>query len=121
MRESWAWEGARGAAHFGVMRGAMEKLRWWQRGVVYHVYPRSSLTSPKRHWYIWRDPGPGGGPPNNWLSVFGGSAWELDRASGQYYYHAFLKQQPDLNWRNPEVRQAMHDVLRFWLDRGVDG
>src|SRR5690348_15949552 len=81
---------------------------------------RSSRTNPKRDWYIWRDPAPGG-PPNNWLSNFGGSAWQLDPATGQYYYHAFLKEQPDLNWRNPELRRAMHDVLRFWLDRGVDG
>ena len=84
---------------------------------------RASRSSAKRDWYLWRDPapGPGGGPPNNWLSVFGGSAWELDPASGQYYYHAYLKEQPDLNWRNPAVEAAMHDVLRFWLDRGVDG
>ncbi len=82
---------------------------------------RASRTNPKRDWYIWRDPARGGGPPNNWLSNFGGSAWELDPATGQYYYHAFLKVQPDLNWRNPEMRQAMHDVLRFWLERGVDG
>lgn len=82
---------------------------------------RSSKNDPKRDWYIWRDPAPDGGPPNNWLSEFGGSAWNYDAASGQYYYHAFLKEQPDLNWRNPEVVQAMHGVLRFWLDRGVDG
>ncbi|HEX6983759.1 MAG TPA: alpha-amylase family glycosyl hydrolase, partial [Planctomycetaceae bacterium] len=82
---------------------------------------RSSRNSPKRDWYIWRDPAPGGGPPNNWLSNFGGSAWEYDQGTGQYYYHAFLKEQPDLNWRNPEVRAAMFDAMRFWLDRGVDG
>ncbi len=82
---------------------------------------RSSRDNSKRAWYIWRDPAPGGGPPNNWLSNFGGSAWELDERTGQYYYHAFLKQQPDLNWRNPDVQAAMLDVLRFWLDRGVDG
>lgn len=82
---------------------------------------RSSRDNPKRDWYLWRDPAPDGGPPNNWISDFGGPAWEWDAASGQYYYHAFLKEQPDLNWRNPEVRQAMMDVLRFWFDRGVDG
>jgi alpha-glucosidase len=83
---------------------------------------RSDRGSAKRGWYIWRDPAPGGGPPNNWLSLAtGGSAWEFDEASGQYYYHAFLPEQPDLDWRNPEVREAMHDVLRFWLRRGVDG
>ena len=82
---------------------------------------RASRDNPKRDWYIWHDPADDGGPPNNWLSVFGGSAWERDEASGQYYYHAFLKEQPDLNWRNPDVRQAMFDVMRFWFDRGVDG
>src|SRR3954468_22007934 len=82
---------------------------------------RSSRDNPRRDWYIWRDPKPDGGPPNNWLSYFGGSAWEFDAATGQYYLHSFLKEQPDLNWRNPAVRQAMYDVLRFWLRRGVDG
>jgi glycosidase len=82
---------------------------------------RSSRDNPKRGWYIWRDPAPGGRPPNNWISDFGGSAWELDEATGQYYLHAFLKEQPDLNWRNPEVRAAMYDVMRFWFERGVDG
>ncbi|HJU04166.1 MAG TPA: alpha-amylase family glycosyl hydrolase [Nitrospiraceae bacterium] len=82
---------------------------------------RSSRDNSKRDWYLWRDPAPGGGPPNNWLSVFGGRAWEWDEGTGQFYYHAFLKQQPDLNWRNPDVQDAMLNVMRFWLDRGVDG
>ena len=77
--------------------------------------------NPKRDWYIWKSPGPGGGPPNNWLSTFGEDAWEFDQATGQYYYHAFFRQQPDLNWRNPEVQEAMLSVMRFWLDKGVDG
>jgi len=81
----------------------------------------SSRENAKRDWYIWRFPRPGGAPPNNWLSHFGGSAWEWDERTGQYYYHAFLKEQPDLNWRNPRVQAAMMDVLRFWLERGVDG
>ncbi len=85
------------------------------------IESRASRTNPKRDWYIWRDPAPGGGPPNNWISDMGGSAWEWDAATGQYYLHAFLKEQADLNWRNPDVRAAMMDVLRFWLDRGVDG
>jgi alpha-glucosidase len=85
------------------------------------VESRSSRDNPRRDWYLWRDPAPDGGPPNNWLSQFGGSAWELDESTGQYYYHAFLKEQPDLNWRNPRVVEAMHEVLRFWLRRGVDG
>jgi alpha-glucosidase len=81
---------------------------------------RSNRDHPKRDWYIWRD-GKNGNPPNNWYSTFGGSAWELDDATGQYYYHYFFNQQPDLNWRNPQVRQAMWDAVRFWLDLGVDG
>ena len=85
------------------------------------VESRASRDSPKRDWYIWRDPAPGGGPPNNWTSDFGGTSWEWDDATGQYYLHAFLKEQPDLNWRNSELRAAMTEVLRFWLDRGVDG
>jgi len=85
------------------------------------IESRKSRDNPKRDWYIWRDPAAGGGPPNNWLSEFGGSAWQYDTATGQYYYHAFLAQQPDLNWRNLEVRQAIHDVMRFWLRKGVDG
>src|ERR1043165_3727475 len=82
---------------------------------------RSSRQNPKRDWYIWRDPAPDGGPPNNWLSEFGGGAWEYDAATRQYYYHAFLAAQPDLNWRNPALRAAMYEVMRFWLRRGVDG
>jgi alpha-glucosidase len=82
---------------------------------------RSARDNPKRDWYIWREPKPGGGPPNNWLSEFGGSAWQYDEATGQYYYHAFLAAQPDLNWRNPKVREAIYDAMRFWLRKGVDG
>lgn len=82
---------------------------------------RQSRQNPKRDWYIWRDPAPDGGPPNNWTSDMGGSSWEFDPATGQYYLHAFLREQPDLNWRNPAVSEAMHDILRFWFDRGVDG
>jgi glycosidase len=82
---------------------------------------RASRASARRGWYVWRDPAAGGGPPNNWISVFGGPAWAFDDATGQYYLHSFLKEQPDLDWRNAEVREAMHGVLRFWLERGVDG
>jgi alpha-glucosidase len=85
------------------------------------VESRSSRFNPKRNWYIWHDPMPDGSPPNNWLSVFGGPGWEWDEETGQYYYHAFLTEQPDLNWRNPEVREAMYSVMRFWLDKGIDG
>jgi len=85
------------------------------------IESRASRESAKRDWYVWRDPGPRGGPPNNWVAAFGGPAWERDPGTGQYYYHAFLKEQPDLNWRNPAVEHAMFDVMRFWLRRGVDG
>jgi alpha-glucosidase len=85
------------------------------------IESRGSRENPKRDWYIWRDPRPDGSPPNNWGSRFGGLAWTFDQATGQYYLHQFLKEQPELNWRNPEVRAAMMDVLRFWLERGVDG
>src|SRR5438094_16639 len=81
---------------------------------------RSARESPKRDWYVWRD-GHNGGPPNNWVSAFGGPAWTHDAETGQWYLHLFLSQQPDLNWANPEVVEAMQGVLRFWLDRGVDG
>jgi alpha-glucosidase len=85
------------------------------------IESRASCDGPKRDWYIWRDGKPDGSPPNNWISNFGGPAWTFDEASGQYYYHAFLREQPDLNWRNPALREAMYNVLRFWLDRGVHG
>jgi alpha-glucosidase len=84
------------------------------------VESRSSKTNPKRDWYIWR-PGRGDGPPNNWRSTFGGPAWHRDDTTGEWYLHSFLAEQPDLNYRNPEVVDAMHSVLRFWLDRGADG
>ncbi len=82
---------------------------------------RASRENPKRDWYIWRDPAPDGGPPNNWQSFFGGDAWAFDEATDQYYLHLFLKEQPDLNYRNPAVVEALLNTMRFWLDRGVDG
>jgi len=85
------------------------------------VESRQSRDNPRRDWYIWKDAKPDGSPPNNWESFFAGSAWEWDEATGQYYLHQFLEKQPDLNWRNPEVRRAMYAVLHFWLDKGVDG
>jgi alpha-glucosidase len=91
-----------------------------------HLHPwfqasRASRDAAERAWYIWRDPSVNGDPPNNWLSAFGGPAWTYDAATGQYYLHSFLAEQPDLNYRNPAVARAMEAVLRFWLDRGVDG
>src|SRR5579864_1203812 len=77
--------------------------------------------SAKRDWYVWRDPRPDGSPPNNWKAVFGGDAWTLDGASGQYYLHNFLPEQPDLDWWNDDVRAAFDDILRFWFERGVSG
>lgn len=82
---------------------------------------RSGTASAKRDWYVWAPPAADGGPPNNWESYFGGSAWEYDDASAEYYLHTYHTRQPDLNWRNPQVRAAMADVVRFWLDRGADG
>ena len=91
-----------------------------------HLHPwfqaaRSSRADPKRDWYVWRDRRPDGQPPNNWVGPFGGSTWTLDAQTGQYYLHSFLPEQPDLNYRNPAVVRAMEDVIRFWLDRGIDG
>ncbi|MGE0310186.1 MAG: alpha-amylase family glycosyl hydrolase [Lautropia sp.] len=85
------------------------------------VDSRSARHADMRDFYLWRDGAADGGPPNNWRSQFGGSAWTRDERTGQWFYHAFLAQQPDLNWRNPRVRAAMHDAMRFWLRRGVDG
>jgi len=82
---------------------------------------RSSRDNPRRNWYLWRDPRPDGSPPNNWVSVFGGSVWQWDATTSQYYMHTFLDSQPDLNWREPAVRAAMLEALKFWLERGVDG
>src|ERR671918_1383469 len=159
----------------------MADATWWQRGVIYQIYPRSfmdadgdgvgdlpdvdpvfgtladldalvaaahrrglrglldwvpnhtsdrhpwfqasraSRDDPRRDWYIWREPRPDGGPPSNWLRYIGDSAWCWDERTGQFYYRVFLDSQPDLNWRNPQVQEAMFDTLRFWLARGVDG
>lgn len=89
------------------------------------IESRSSRDNPKRDWYVWRDPKFDDYgkrlPPNNWQSLFGGIAWEWDEATKQYYLHSFVKEQPDLNWRNPELKAAMFETLRFWLERGVDG
>jgi oligo-1,6-glucosidase len=88
---------------------------------------RSSTDNPKRDWYWWRpardgmEPGAPGAEPNNWGGAFSGPAWELDEATGEYYLHLFSRKQPDLNWENPEVRAAVHEMMRWWLDRGVDG
>ena len=82
---------------------------------------RSSKDNPKADWYVWADAKADGGPPNNWLSIFGGPAWEWDTRRRQYYLHNFLIEQPDLNFHNPQVRHAILDVSKFWLDRGVDG
>jgi alpha-glucosidase len=82
---------------------------------------RSSRDNPKSDWYIWRDPAPDGGYPNNWGAVFGGPAWTWDETRQQYYFHQFHPKQPDLNWQNSDLRLAMYNVLRFWMERGVDG
>ncbi len=97
-----------------VLNHTSDRHKWFQES-------RSSRNNPKADWYIWRDGKPNGQPPNNWISIFGHSAWQYDPQRRQYYYHAFYKEQPDLNWRNPEVRKAMYDVMRFWMQRGVSG
>ncbi len=97
-----------------VLNHTSDKHPWF-------VESASSRNNPKRDWYIWRDGKGPGKPPNNWQSVFGHSAWQYDARTGQYYYHKFYVQQPDLNWRNPAVRKAMYDVERFWIRRGVAG
>jgi alpha-glucosidase len=97
-----------------VMNHTSDRHEWFTES-------RSSKTSASRDWYIWKDGKGMGSPPNNWQSVFGGSAWKFDPKTNQYYYHLFYAEQPDLNWRNPEVKKAMYDAVRFWLDRGVAG
>lgn len=84
------------------------------------IESRSSMDNPKRDYYIWRD-GKNGAEPNNWESIFGGSAWRYDDATDQYFMHIFSSKQPDLNWENPEVRQALYDMVNWWLDKGIDG
>lgn len=85
------------------------------------IESKSSRTNPKASWYVWADGKPNGQPPNNWISLFGGSAWTYDPARRQYYYHEFYRQQPDLNWRDTAVRQAMYNIARFWMKKGVSG
>jgi alpha-glucosidase len=97
-----------------VLNHTSDKHPWF-------IESKSSRTNPKADWYIWHDGKPNGQPPNNWQSEFGHSAWEYVPSRRQYYYHKFYKEQPDLNWNNQEVRNAMYDVLRFWMDKGVAG
>jgi alpha-glucosidase len=97
-----------------VMNHTSDKHKWFMES-------RSSRNNPKREWYVWRDGKGPNQPPNNWVSLFGGSAWKFDGTTGQYYYHYFYPEQPDLNWRNPEVEKAMFDVTRWWYARGVSG
>lgn len=97
-----------------VLNHTSDQHRWF-------IESRKSKDNPYHDWYLWQDPKPNGDPPNNWQAIFGGSAWEYDPELNQYYYHMFYKEQPDVNWRNPEVRQEMLDVFRFWLKKGVDG
>ena len=97
-----------------VVNHTSDKHKWF-------IESESSKTNPYRDWYIWRDGKGPGQPPNNWTSTFGGSAWQFEAKTNQYYYHYFYPQQPDLNWRNPKVKAAMFDVTRFWYKRGVVG
>jgi len=97
-----------------VLSHTSDQHEWFQES-------RQNKTNPKADWYVWADPKPDGTPPNNWLSIFGGGAWEWEPRRGQYYLHNFLKSQPDLNFHNPEVRAEILDEVEFWLKRGVDG
>ena len=97
-----------------VLNHSSDKHPWF-------IESASSRNNPKRDWYIWRNGKAPGVPPNNWQSVFGHNAWQYDAKTGQYYYHKFYVQQPDLNWRNPAVQKAMYDIERFWIKRGVSG
>ena len=97
-----------------VFNHSSDQHAWFQAA-------RKNRTNPWRDWYIWRNPKPDGSAPTNWRSIFGGSAWTLDEETGQYYLHTFAREQPDLNWENPAVRQALYLAARFWLDKGVGG
>jgi alpha-glucosidase len=97
-----------------VLSHTSDKHRWFQES-------RLDRENARADWYVWADPRPDGGPPNNWLSIFGGPAWEWESRRRQYYMHNFLASQPDLNFHNPAVQDEMLDVARFWLERGVDG
>ena len=96
-----------------VLNHTSDRHAWFEES-------RSSKDNPRRDWYVWKQ-GKNGNPPNDWYSTFGGSAWQLDQATGEYYYHFFFKEQPDLNWSNPAVKEAMFDAVRYWLDMGIDG
>jgi len=97
-----------------VLNHSSDQHHWFQEA-------KKSRDNPFHDYYLWRDPAPGGGVPNNWQSIFGGKGWEYVPELDQYYYHMFVKEQPDLNWRNPKVRKALLDVFRFWMKKGVDG
>ena len=97
-----------------VLNHSSDQHKWFQES-------RKNSTNSKADWYVWEDPKPDGSPPNNWLAVFGGAAWTFEPQRGQYYLHNFLPEQPDLNWYNPKVREALADVVRFWMKRGADG
>ena len=97
-----------------VLNHTSDQHKWFQQS-------RQDRTNPYHDWYLWRDPGPNGRPPNNWQSMTGGGGWEFVPERGQYYFHMYYKEQPDLNWHNPEVRQAIFEIIRFWLEKGVDG
>jgi alpha-glucosidase len=97
----------------GVFNHTSDQHTWFQKS-------KSNKQNPYRDWYLWR-PGKDGKKPNNWQSIFGGDGWQLDETTGEYYFHMFVKEQPDLNWRNPAVPRVILEAIRFWLDRGVDG
>ena len=97
-----------------VVNHSSDEHNWFEES-------RKSKDNPYRDYYWWKPPAADGGPPNNWISFFGGSAWEFDELTGEYYLHLFTKKQPDLNWENPKVREEVYKLMRFWLDKGIDG
>jgi len=97
-----------------VVNHTSDQHRWFKES-------RKSKNNPYRDFYFWRNPGPNGGPPNNWVSYFGGSAWQFDKTTEQYYLHLFAVEQPDLNWDNPAVRDSVFKMMHYWLDKGIDG
>lgn len=113
------FEALLGAAHERGLRVLMDQVfSHTSNQHPWFLESRENRQNPRADWYVWADPRPDGAPPNNWLSVFGGSSWQWEPRRGQYYLHNFLREQPDLNYHNPHVQDAILDIARYWLDMG---